>query len=76
MEPTSSDPHANAMSFTGAKVFCATKARERELLGDFITKWIRQNPQLEIVDTVVRQSSDADFHCLSITVFYRGDSPS
>lgn len=76
IDKMSSDPRANAMSFTGAKVFCATKARERELLGEFITMWIRQNPQIEIVDTVVRQSSDAEFHCLSITVFYRGDGPS
>jgi len=59
------------MDYTGVKVFCATKAREREALGDFITMWIRQNPQIEIVDKAVRQSSDAEFHCFTITLFYR-----
>jgi len=59
------------MDFTGVKVFCATKAKEREALGDFVTMWIRGNPQLEIVAKVVRQSSDAEFHCFTIMLFYR-----
>lgn len=53
------------------KVFSASKAREREALGDVITAWIRNNPQLEVVEKVVTQSSDAEFHCLSITLFAR-----
>ena len=57
--------------FDGAKVFSATLAREREALGDVITKWIRDNPKNQIVDRVVRQSSDQEFHCLTIIVFYR-----
>ena len=56
--------------FTGAKVFSATKAKEREELGDAVTRWIRRNPDLEIVDTIITQSSDREFHCLTITVFY------
>ena len=64
-------PEEGITDFTGIRVFCATRAREREVLGDFITMWIRGNPQLEIVDKVVRQSSDAEFHCFSITLFYR-----
>ena len=59
------------MGCTGIKVFSATKAKEREGLGEFITHWLRANPNLEITDKIVTQSSDAEFHCLTITVFYR-----
>jgi hypothetical protein len=61
----------SAISFTGLKVFSATKAREREELGETVTRWIRSNPGLEVVDRVVRQSSDDEFHCLTIILFYR-----
>lgn len=56
--------------FTGVKVFSATKARERSDLGTVVTRWIHQNPQLEIVDYTVTQSSDREFHCLTITLFF------
>ncbi len=59
------------MSFTGVKVFSATKAREREELGETVTRWIRSNAEVEIVDRVVTQSSDDEFHCLTIVLFYR-----
>ena len=55
----------------GVKVFSATKAREREELGDHITRWLRNNPQVEIVDKFVTQSSDREFHCLTITLVYK-----
>jgi len=55
---------------TGAKVFTATKAKDREELGDVITRWLRDNPRAKIVDKVVTQSSDSEFHCLTITLFY------
>lgn len=54
----------------GAKVFTATKARDRDGLGDVLTQWLRDNPRAKIVDKVVTQSSDREFHCLSITIFY------
>jgi len=54
----------------GAKVFTATKARDREELGEVITRWIQDNPERRIVDKVVTQSSDSEFHCLSITIWY------
>ena len=54
---------------TGVKVFSATKAKERELLGELITDWIRSHH--EIVDKIVTQSSDSEFHCLTITLFYK-----
>ena len=59
------------MSFTGCKVFSATKAREREEISDRITEWLQANKNLEVVDTVVTQSSDREFHCLTVTLFYR-----
>lgn len=58
-------------TFTGVKVFSTTLARDREGLSERITKWIRENPQVEIVDQEVRQSSDQEFHCLSILLFFR-----
>ncbi len=57
--------------FTGVKVFSTTLARDRETMGDTITKWLRENPGVEVVDRVVTQSSDKEFHCLTITLFYR-----
>lgn len=57
--------------FTGVKVFSATKAKEREELGENVTRWIKSNSDLEIVDRVVRQSSDNEFHCYTLVLFYR-----
>jgi hypothetical protein len=59
------------LDLSGVKVFSATKAKERELLGELITEWIRTNPGCEIVDKIVTQSSDSEFHCLTITLFYK-----
>jgi hypothetical protein len=60
-----------AMQFTGVKVFSATKARDREELGESVTRWLQANADLEVVDRVVSQSSDSEFHCLTIILFYR-----
>ncbi|MBK7863869.1 MAG: hypothetical protein IPJ65_35735 [Archangiaceae bacterium] len=62
---------ANANSFNGVKIFSTTLARDREQMGEKITGWIKENPGIEIVDRTVTQSSDKEFHCLSITLFYR-----
>ncbi len=59
------------MSFNGLKVFSATKARDRQVLGERVTEWLRCNTQCEIVDKCVKQSSDNEYHCLSVTLFYR-----
>lgn len=56
--------------FDGVKVFSATKARERENLGERITDWLEAN-RVTVVDREVTQSSDNEFHCLTITIFYR-----
>ena len=57
--------------FTGMKIFSTTLARDREQMGETITRWLADNPGLEIVDKIVTQSSDKEFHCLTITLFYR-----
>ena len=57
-------------AFNGVKVFSATKFADRDLLGDRVTHWLREHPDLELVDMVVTQSSDAEFHCVTITVLY------
>ena len=54
----------------GVKVFTATKARDREMLGETITRWLAENPRARVLDKIVTQSSDSQFHCLSITLFY------
>jgi hypothetical protein len=40
-------------------------------MSENINKWLRENPQVEVVDKTVTQSSDKEFHCLSITLFSR-----
>jgi hypothetical protein len=40
-------------------------------MGEAIGRWIADHPELEVVDREVRLSSDRQFHCLSIVVFYR-----
>lgn len=57
--------------FTGMKIFSTTLARDREVMGETITRWLSDNSALEIVDKIVTQSSDKEFHCLTITLFYR-----
>jgi hypothetical protein len=68
---TTNEDHRGMIDVTGVKVFSATKAKERELLGELITDWIRSHQDYEIVDKIVTQSSDSEFHCLTITLFYK-----
>jgi hypothetical protein len=56
--------------FNGVKVFSATLARNREELGEKVTQWLRDNPSFELVDLRVAQSSDREFHCISLILFY------
>lgn len=58
------------VTFNGLKVFSATMMADRDNLGEKITAWIRDNPNLKITDITVTQSSDEAFHCIAITVFY------
>lgn len=57
--------------FNAVKVFSTTLARDREQMGEVITRWLKDNAGIEIVDRTVTQSSDKEFHCLTITIFYR-----
>ena len=63
-------PNVDPNKFNGVKVFSATMAPDRERLGDRITSWLADRPEVSIVDTIVTQSSDEAFHCVAITIFY------
>ena len=65
------DKESGKLKLSGVKVFSATKFRGRQSLGERVTEWIRDNPNSEIVDQTITQSSDCEFHCLTITLFYR-----
>ncbi len=57
--------------FNGVKVFSATLFNDRQLLGEKITAWIADNPRNDLTEIIVTQSSDASFHCIAVTVFFR-----
>ena len=56
--------------FNGIKVFSATMFEQRKRLGEVVTEWITAHPDIVLVDATVTQSSDAEYHCLAITVAY------
>jgi hypothetical protein len=60
------------MMFDAVKVFSATKQKERDELGETVTRWLdaRKN-EIEIVDKVIKQSSDSEYHCVTIILFYK-----
>ena len=58
------------LTFNGVKVFSATMCAARDQLGETVTAWLAANPHLIVTDFVVTQSSDSQFHCVAITVFY------
>jgi len=66
-------PPARSSRFTGVKVFCASVFGHRAKLGETVTEWRAAHPEIELVDIVVTQSSDAHYHLVSISVFYRGE---
>lgn len=53
------------------KVFSATKARERRELGGRVTEYLKAAAQkgLAVHDKQVTQSSDSEFHCVTITLW-------
>ena len=58
--------------FDAVKVFSATKQKERDELGETVTRWLTDKREsITIVDKVVSQSSDSEYHCVTITLFYR-----
>lgn len=56
--------------FDGVKVFSATMGKDRDLLGEKVTEWMQRNPKNHVTTTVVAQSSDSEFHCVTIVVFF------
>lgn len=57
--------------FNAVKIFSATKAKEREALGESVRHWMSAHQfGSGDVHLEVRQSSDSEFHCLTIAVFY------
>ena len=57
--------------FEGVKVFSATKHKDRHELGEKLTEWLEgMEDQITIVDKVITQSSDSEYHCLAITIFW------
>ena len=60
----------NAVQFTGMKIFSTTLARDREQMGDNITRWLHDNPQLEMVDKIITQMhSDGTLSAISTQWF-------
>jgi hypothetical protein len=56
--------------FNGVRVFSATMMAQRETLGETVTAWLADHPTYEVVDVTVTQSSDQQYHCIAITVWY------
>jgi hypothetical protein len=56
--------------WNGVKVFSATMYQQRDQLGEMVTAWIAANPTKKVAEIVVTQSSDAEFHCIAISVFF------
>ena len=62
--------------FDSVKTFSATKARDRQVLGERVTEWLRgPGAGAEVTDKQVMQSSDDEFHCLSVVLWYRRPEP-
>jgi hypothetical protein len=57
--------------FNGVKIFSATMFADRSALGDKVTEWIASGPHRKLTDIIVTQSSDAAFHCVTISIFYQ-----
>ena len=59
------------VQFNAVKVFTATMFADRGQLGEKVTQWVAARSDIQVTEMVVTQSSDASFHCIAITVFYR-----
>lgn len=59
------------MNFDGMVIFSATKHTDREQLGANVTAWRQKNPSKTIVEVRTMQSSDNEFHCVTVIIFYK-----
>jgi len=57
--------------FSGCEVFSSTMHRDRDAMGQKITAWLESHPDLEIVARDVLQSSDSQYHCVTIVLWHR-----
>jgi hypothetical protein len=57
-------------SFNGVKVFTGATELQRKRLGDSVTEWLAVHSDIRIVDVCVMQTSDREYHCVTITIFY------
>lgn len=58
--------------FEAVKVFSATKQKDRDELGEVITRWLNERRnEVEVLEKTVTQSSDNEYHCLTVILFYR-----
>jgi len=64
------EPERAPAAFNAIKVFSATMVADRAQLGERVTEWIARHPTHKIVEIVTTQSSDAQYHCIALTVFY------
>lgn len=62
------------VQFNAVKVFSATMFADRDQLGEKVTRWVADNSHVQVTEMVVTQSSDAAYHCIAITIFYREPS--
>jgi hypothetical protein len=67
-------PDTTPVLFNAVKVFSATKHTDRDVLGEKVTAWIQSQPGIMIHELRTLQSSDSEFHCVSIIVLYRNGS--
>lgn len=44
--------------------------QQRDQLGEVVTEWLAAHRHVRLREIVVTQSSDAQFHCVALTVFY------
>lgn len=58
------------VGYDTVRVFSCTKAREREVLGERVSDWLRSSGA-QLVGVEVRQSSDEQYHCMSVVLFCR-----
>lgn len=58
-------------AFDGVKVIQGSTFRERADLGERITEWLQSNQRAMVVDIVMTQSSDAEYHCITASIFYK-----
>ena len=58
-------------AYSIVKTFVATRHEARERLGETLTEWLAQHPQLIVVAQQVLQSSDSTHHCTTIVLFLK-----